>query len=369
MDRHELNEMFDGLTPSPQRERELLRQLLQDDARRNKPMKNWKRVVVGVAAAALLVTAATAAVVPGISQRLLEYLGIAPEDTQTVELLAPGAMAVDIVKEDNGATLHVTQVLRDRTSIMVLADFTAPEGTVLDLDEANPGISKGFESLTNFPEFLDEAGETIGDHMVSMYRWKVLDDGDPLDNHLSLMLLLNPMEGEPAVQKTDSESAIQETAFLRVPAVDLKYFDFSQMADVIVYSGDWSFDVALPQEDIGYVQQTKQAISEADKTGITVEEIYVSPMTLQLTVTGETTADRDLLLLDCSKISLKDKAGTVVALQEKDGYGMRDGQKQMETFRLAEITDPAQFQGGTLTLELNGGSVTIPLDDLQPVAP
>ena len=35
MDRHELKRMFDGLTPAPERERELLRQLLQDNARRN----------------------------------------------------------------------------------------------------------------------------------------------------------------------------------------------------------------------------------------------------------------------------------------------------------------------------------------------
>ncbi len=61
MDRRELNKMFDALAPDPQRERELLQKLLQDDARRKRPMKNWKRVVVGVAAAALLVTGATAA--------------------------------------------------------------------------------------------------------------------------------------------------------------------------------------------------------------------------------------------------------------------------------------------------------------------
>ena len=60
MDRHELNRMFDGLAPDPRRERELLRQLLQDDMRRKRPMKNWKQVVIGAAAAALLVTGATA---------------------------------------------------------------------------------------------------------------------------------------------------------------------------------------------------------------------------------------------------------------------------------------------------------------------
>ena len=103
-------------------------------------MKNWKRVVIGAAAAALLVTGAAAATVTGVSQRLLDYLGVGPEDSQTAELLIPGAMAVDITKEDNGAVFHVSQVLRDRTSILVLADFTAPEGTSLWMGERNGAV-------------------------------------------------------------------------------------------------------------------------------------------------------------------------------------------------------------------------------------
>ena len=114
MVRHELTRMFDGLKPGPGREQALLRQLLQEQARRNRPMKRWKSAVLAAVAAVLLVTAAAAAAVPGLSQKLLAYLGVAPEDTGTAQLLAPGAVAVDIVKEDNGATLHVTQVLRDR---------------------------------------------------------------------------------------------------------------------------------------------------------------------------------------------------------------------------------------------------------------
>ncbi|MBD5085731.1 MAG: hypothetical protein HDT33_11990, partial [Clostridiales bacterium] len=216
MDRHELNKMFDGLTPTPARERELLRQLLQDGARRNKPMKNWKRVVVGVAAAALLVTAATAAVVPGLSRKLLDYLGIAPEDTQAVELLVPGAMTVDITKEDNGATLHVTQVLRDRTSVMVLADFTAPEGTSLRLGSTNPKVtfaSKGFSGEPGDFVFLDQNGERI-DGESYFGDWKILEDDDPLDNHLAALFVTS--NGELFMEKAVS---------LRLPAGTLGYYD------------------------------------------------------------------------------------------------------------------------------------------------
>lgn len=75
MDRHELNKMFDGLTPDPARERELLHQLLQDGARRKKPMKNWKQAVLAVAAAALLVTGAAAAVVQYLGVQIVDGAG------------------------------------------------------------------------------------------------------------------------------------------------------------------------------------------------------------------------------------------------------------------------------------------------------
>lgn len=67
MDRNELNRMFDGLNPSLEREQELLNELLQDNVRRKKTMKNWKRMAVGLAAAMLLVGTATAAHYIGVS--------------------------------------------------------------------------------------------------------------------------------------------------------------------------------------------------------------------------------------------------------------------------------------------------------------
>lgn len=67
MDRHELNRMFDALTPAPGREEELLDGLLRDGKRRKNPVKNWKRIAIGLAAAVLLVGTAAAAHYAGIS--------------------------------------------------------------------------------------------------------------------------------------------------------------------------------------------------------------------------------------------------------------------------------------------------------------
>ena len=86
---------------------------------------------------------------------------------------------MDVVKEDNGAKLHITQVLRDRTSIMVLADFTAPEGTSLKMGD--PDSEKVFIGSDGFygggeHYFMDEAGEKIdlGIYRNYIYQWEIL---------------------------------------------------------------------------------------------------------------------------------------------------------------------------------------------------
>lgn len=383
MDRHELNRMFDGLAPDPRRERELLKKLLQDDARRSKPMKNWKRVVISVAAAALLVTGAAAAVaLPWIDQKMLDHLDVNPENSQAVaeavSLLYPGAMALDIIKEDNGAVLHVTQILRDRTSVMVLAEFTAPEGTVLNMGEQDaPGnwMRKGF-SLTsrNTACFVDEAGVPIGDGLVSYYSWEVLEDSDPLDNHITVMLNLHPQAGE--------EQVAWNAAALQIPAENLSYFDKAGFDSEAVYSGDWTVQVPLPQQDIGYVQQVGQVIGELDGANITLGEVYVSPMTLELMVTREGGVDltswteeneaaqmRWLALANSTNdTTLMARDGETIALELGASNGMGVG-KLLVSLRLSEVTDPAKFQGGTLTLDWACGKTVISLDGLTPVTP
>ena len=377
MDRHELNRMFDGLEPAPGREQALLRQLLQEHERRKRPMKNWKQIVAAAGAAALLVTAAAAATVPGLSQRLLAYLGVAPEDARTAELLAPGAVAVDIVKEDNGATLHVTQVLRDRTSIMVLADFTTPEGTSLRMGD--PDTEKVFIGSDGFygggaPCFMDEAGEKIDLELYSnyIYRWEILEDGDPADNRMSAMFVIKLPQG--GMLRGNAAS-------MRVPAGTLSYSVWDEKTEkprlIEVYSGDWSCDVPLPQKDIGWTQQVDCAVGELDGAEITVKELYLSPVNLLVTLGREGGEDlsgdaefRWLGLLDVKDIVLKDRDGNTIAMGDSQFSGGLIGDiESTHMFRLSEITDPASFQDGSITLNLSCGTVTIPLDGLAPVEP
>lgn len=393
MDRHELNRMFETLAPDPGRERELLRQLLRGDARRKRPMKNWKQIVVAVAAAALLVTAATAAVVlPRIDPRVLGYLDVDPENSQAVDeavdLLYPGAMALDITKEDNGAALHVTQILRDRDVIMILADLTAPEGTQLCMGEADPpGIStyKGFANGSGETvDFLDGEGKPMGkDGLVGFYSWEVLEDGDPMDNHVPLMFTLAPQMGEGA--------AVWDAASLRVPAVNLVSYDLEQQKEITIYSGCWSFEVPLPQKEIGWTMQLDQVVGELDGAVMTAGELYLSPMTFELRLSREGGLDFGAALDEegeaaysrwlsvgnnVQRITLTTGDGETIPLELGSGGGGIGFNEKVVIHRLSKITDPAKFQGGSLTIAWDftrnseeSGSVTIPLDGLCPVEP
>ena len=392
MDRHELDRMFDGLAPDPRRERELLGQLLQDDMRRKKPMKNWKRAAIGAAAAALLVTGAAAAVVvPRLNQGFLDYLNVESEDTEAVtqaeNLLLPGAMELDITKESNGATLHMTQILRDRYTVMLLADFTAPEGTQLYMGEPDPDgwtTYKGFHDGSGYSVgFLDAEGARMGDGLVSSYGWEVLEDDDPMDNHLALMFTLSPQMGE--------DEAVWSAASLRVPAVDLAYYDLEQRGMVTVYSGDWSFETPLPQKDIGWAVQLNQAVGELDGAAVTAEELYLSPMTIAFDLSREGGLDFVGAALDeegeaaygrwmsignnVQRLTLTTGDGETIPLELTSGGGGIGENEKIVVHRLSQVTDPAKFLGGTLTLEWDfhnseeSGSVTLSLDNLAPVAP
>lgn len=373
MDRHELNRMFDGLAPDPQRERELLKKLLQDDARRTRPMKSWKQVVVAAVAAALLVTTAAAAVVPGLNRRLLEYFGVAPEDTKTVELLAPGAIEVDVTKQSNGATLHVTQIYRDRTCIRVLADFTAPEGTVLDMgdfDDPKCWTPKGFISREwTWPYFLNAEGEQLESKAYGSYKWKVLKDDDRQDNRCSMVLEYDTHRYEGTL--------LEDAVSLWVPAIDLYYFVGGEEENETVLTGDWSFEVALPQHDVGYFWETDRVIGTLDGAEITLEKVYLSPMVLELTLVRKGTVEElwddgneDVrhnwwnMLYRNDSVVLTARDGTEVTLTKGSGSGALS---QVERFYLEEVTDPAEIQGGTLTLDWDGGKAVIPLDQLSPV--
>lgn len=366
----DFNRVFDRVRPSSGQKEAILARLLEPE-RKGSPMKHMKKLAALGAAAALTITACAAAVATGLDQRLADYFGVSPRQA---ELLLPGAAAVDVTAEDNGAAFHITQVLRDRYSIAAVADFTAPEGTVLDVN----GPIYSFGGIGHI-QFLTETGTPVE---APAYRWEwySLDDGNPEDNHLSILFYLNIPEGlDP------------EVASLALPAEDLMVFDWTGPDD---HTPDRFLEVPLPQTDMGYTQPFDQPVGELDGAAIRLKEVYLSPITMMVTLERESEFSFDLsseegthqyerwaFALDgehfaavngyepaVDRAVLTSRDGEQIPLECRDGSADLDSEAYQyhHVFRLTEAADVAQLQGGTLTLRVGESSVEIPLDNLTP---
>ena len=360
MNPNDLNRVFEQMAPTLEQEQNGLDRLLHEE-RKEHPMKKMRKITaVGIAAILMLITCA-AAVVTHIDQRLIDFLG---GGQQAQELLAPGVQPVDVTVEDNGASLHVNQVLTDRYSILILADFTAPEGTVLDMDEEVEGIRRGFGDIDwCMPFLLDQNGEEIDLNQGCSFGTSVLDDGDPLDNHLTLLFRMDLNEG------IQSDWDIQE---LLLPARDLKHFDREAWEMVTVYAGDWSCQFPVAWRDMGQSIPVNQTAGQLDGVNIALTDVYLSPMSLHFRLERETPVSpeermRDKMIdirwtsaIDLDRVTLTDKDGQEVPLASPSGVA--GNQEQYWSFQLNEITDLTQLQ--TLTLRIGDGSVDISLEDL-----
>ena len=126
---NELKRVLDQVKPSREQEAVMLNRLLTDERteHRMKKRTHTPRLAAAAAAVALVLTSGAFAAVTGLDRRLLDYFG---GDGVQEELLSATAIVVDKELTDEGATLHVRQVVADRYSVVVLMDFTAPEGEI-----------------------------------------------------------------------------------------------------------------------------------------------------------------------------------------------------------------------------------------------
>lgn len=351
MEIHDLNRMFDRLTPTPEQEEEGLRRLLQTE-RKGYSVKTLRRLIAAGIAAALMVITCAAAVVTGIDQRLLDFMGWGE---QAQELLAPGAMPVDVTAEDNGAVLHISQVLRDRYSILLLADFTAPAGTVLETDTGDdPFIT--FSGAP--PVLLDGDGTPVSNEYAFGWNLVVLEDENPEDNRLSLLFTVEMMDGIGEEIRTVSLSN-----------ADLWRFDAGKEEPVTLYAGNWSCEVPLPQNDTGWSMDSN-TVMEMPDAALYGQSVYLSPMALEFSLG----VDESLPITEKNRIRRLYATPDKVILTAQDGYellltdaiGSGTADESRWLFQLPEIIDPSRFQNGTLALVLGGQTFVIPLDNLSP---
>lgn len=249
MDKRDLNRMFDGLSPDPARERDLLRQLLQDDARRKRPMKNWKRVVIGAAAAALLVTGATAAY-----QIFRQEIPLEP-DKIVPGMLGSGQASWDQTYVDEGAANPIYWPNRE-------------------VVEVNPAQAQAL-----LGDYLPECG----------YQWQIEDytltvGGYVLDEHTGAAKFYYTVEhpggfGEGAV---DWEHGWLNNEFFRVGVT------FETQSDVSRpwFGGRWYVDVEQSTEEKLCIVN-----SATNDSGWKAEDGFI----VNFTVYGKTARDDDVI--------------------------------------------------------------------------
>ncbi|MCI9556829.1 MAG: hypothetical protein HFF53_07805 [Lawsonibacter sp.] len=147
-------------------------------------------------------------------------------------------MAVDQFHTyENGWTVAISQVLADRLSLAVLVDVTAPEGTALSREER----------LDLRLDQLDSQGERISSGHPLMGFLRQLEDGDPADNHMTVLWQVRKTEGAGALPYLGS-------ALRRTP-VGVRFQEGEQMVSTQFNRGEadgwWSCTVRLPEEDPG----------------------------------------------------------------------------------------------------------------------
>ena len=260
MDLHKLHQAFDQFSPTQEQSKAMLDRILEQESER-KPMKKLKKTAVVLLAAALMLSACAFAVVSGVDQALLRYFGVEAEDAT---LLSPMAVPLDITMEDNGCTLEVKQVLADQYAAMILVEFTAPEGAVLDGERYELGTVQADGSTLGW-EITAPDGERIKGGSI---LWKTLEDGDPADNHVTLLYDIQPMAGEPSLLGC---------------TVDLTLTRFYQSESGVLapplFTGDWSFSLMIPEEDPGKYLPLQQPF-DVEGRCVQLSAIYVSPLSL-----------------------------------------------------------------------------------------
>lgn len=330
----ELKRVLDQVKPSREREEAMLERLLTDE-RTGYPMKKrhlTPRLAALAAAAAILLTTGAFAAVTGLDGRLLGYFGGSGEQE---ELLSATAMVVDKELTDEGATLHVRQVVADRYSAVVLMDFAAPEGTAL----AEDYYALGGKVRATAPD---------GTKMNSWGSgFTLLADGDPEDGHITLLLTVQTLD--------DSFNFLGARLSLDFEGL---YGDTTE--EDLLAQGHWKCTVTLPDQDPGrYV--TLDGPMEVGGNQVTVTSLYVSPISLAWEL-GE--GEDDLESMDTAalhgredwpeQIFLTTQAGETIPVGEPNFLltqyktDLRGEDQGRYCFRLPGIIDPAEVTAVTI---------------------
>ncbi|XID90342.1 hypothetical protein ACF3MZ_17515 [Paenibacillaceae bacterium WGS1546] len=257
MSNKNINQLFEALTPKIEQKETMFQRIVaqsQEESRRRGKFPPLKRSRSAILVAALMVgltTTAFAAAYMGLDKAFLKFLN--PANEEQAEVLANGAYVVDQEAANENGTINIKQVIGDGNLTYVLMDFTAPEGTVL-----------------NAARYRFEGSFVDSEQAFHSTGFKALDDGNPNDNKISLVMSI----------LTEDSLAGQTVKF---SFVDLQAADpFPGIFETVI-PGTWETNVHLDFKAYSTLYPVDQDITMYGYKAV-LKSISVSPISIALKI-------------------------------------------------------------------------------------
>lgn len=300
----------------------LIRRLTADTTPKRLP---YRVVVALVAAASLLIGAAGAVTLAGISPEFRAMFGI----TTQAEEERLGSVPLDLIFQDkngSGASITVRELVRDQERLFLLADFTAPEGTVLPQPErpypnapgywidGSDGLVAG-EKVLDWDLFQDKDCTQRTFVQSLGLSCQALEDADPADNMIPLLIYMDTDRGFPP-----------ESNYLRLS--NIFYLRTHQNGREVSVIEDLDIEMILPisSPTPTYQFSGRAPVKLGNTTMAVAENLVLSPLSLSmdLILADGQTYDRMLEELGGIPAYVLLKDGGHVALQFHQSYGVLD---------------------------------------------
>ena len=335
---------------SPEEKAELIRRLAAGRAEtRGRRMRlPYRGLVAGVAVVSLLLGAAGAASLAGISPAFRVVFGI----TDQIQAEQLGAEQLDLIFEDqngSGASITVKEVVKDQERVYVLMDFAAPEGTSLPVPE------KTADGRTFWlgEEYGDCSAAFYGDEACSQrvdprswgWGFRAVEDSDTTDRVIPLML-----------QITSDETLPEEAAWLRVTHLS-NLWAMENGKELRVLEG-MEFQLVIPIETTAeiYSFEGRCGVNLNGTTLAAAENLTISPVSIAMDLVIPDGAAYDaaleaqgpwqmyVLLEDGTQVQTRFEKGGGVQDVFHDAEGQTFFRADHVRFELESPVDVAQIQ-------------------------
>ncbi|GAA4850279.1 hypothetical protein GCM10023310_30990 [Paenibacillus vulneris] len=251
-----INRIFEALTPKPEQKEKMFVNILVQSQNENTshrgfaPVKRLRSAILAAVLMVCLTTTAIAAAYMGLDEALLKFLN--PVNKEQAQYLSNGAYMVDKQVANENGSLTIKQVIGDSNLTYLLMDFTAPEGTVL-----NAARYRFEEPMINTNQSFSTG-------------FKVLDDGNPNDNKIRLVMSI--------MTKNSIAGQTLHFEFKNVQAAE----PFPGIFETVI-PGSWETTFKLDFKEYSTLYQINQDMDMSGYPAV-LKTISVSPISISLKI-------------------------------------------------------------------------------------